>query len=82
MVEVATLDEVGIALDRALAAGTHISSTLGKHTNDKMVGFYMRTPSGFDIEYGFGGIRPDWNNFTPTFTIKEDLWGHKWDFGQ
>ena len=82
MVEVATLDEVGLALDRALAAGTHISSTLGKHTNDKMVGFYMRTPSGFDIEYGYGGIRPDWNNFTPTFTIKEDLWGHTWDFGQ
>ncbi|MDX3884233.1 MAG: VOC family protein [Sphingomonas sp.] len=82
MVEVATLDEVGIALDRALAAGTHISSTLGKHTNDKMVSFYMRTPGGFDIEYGCGGIRPDWSNFTPTFTIKEDLWGHVWDFGQ
>lgn len=82
MVEVASLDEVGLALDRAMAAGTHISSTLGKHTNDKMVSFYMRTPGGFDIEYGCGGIRPDWSKFTPTFTLKEDLWGHKWDFGQ
>jgi len=83
MLEVATLDEVGLALDRALAAGTHISSTLGRHTNDKMVSFYMRTPGGFDIEYGYGGTQThDWSVVTPTTTIKEDLWGHKWDFGQ
>jgi 3,4-dihydroxy-9,10-secoandrosta-1,3,5(10)-triene-9,17-dione 4,5-dioxygenase len=83
MVEVASLDDVGLALDRALAAGTHLSSTLGKHTNDKMVSFYIRTPGGFDIEYGCGGIQAhDWSVVTPTTTIKEDLWGHKWDFGQ
>ena len=83
MVEVNTLDEVGLALDRALAAGCHISATLGKHTNDKMVSFYVRTPSGFDLEYGYGGEQThDWSRVTPTFTIKEDLWGHKWDFGQ
>lgn len=83
MVEVATIDDVGLALDRALAAGVHISSTLGRHTNDKMLSFYMRTPGGFDIEYGCGGAQyQDWSTVTPTFTIKEDLWGHKWDFGQ
>ena len=83
MVEVNTLDEVGLALDRARAAGCHISSTLGKHTNDKMVSFYVRTPAGFDLEYGYGGEQThDWSTVTPTFTIKEDLWGHTWDFGQ
>jgi 3,4-dihydroxy-9,10-secoandrosta-1,3,5(10)-triene-9,17-dione 4,5-dioxygenase len=83
MVEVPTIDDVGLALDRALAAGAHISATIGRHTNDKMLSFYVRTPSGFDIEYGCDGERfPDWSSFTPTFTIKEDLWGHKWDFGQ
>lgn len=82
MVEVATIDEVGLALDRALAAGVHISATLGRHTNDKMLSFYMRSPGGFDIEYGCGGQQyHDWSTVTPTFTIKEDLWGHKWDFG-
>jgi 3,4-dihydroxy-9,10-secoandrosta-1,3,5(10)-triene-9,17-dione 4,5-dioxygenase len=83
MVEVPTLDDVGLALDRALAAGVHISATLGKHTNDKMVSFYMRTPGGFDIEYGCGGTQyHDWSVVTPTFTIKEDLWGHAWDRSQ
>ncbi len=83
MVEVPTIDDVGLAYDRALAAGTHISATIGRHTNDRMLSFYMRTPSGFDIEYGCDGERfHDWSSFTPTFTIKEDLWGHKWDFGQ
>lgn len=82
MVEVPSIDDVGLALDRALAAGVHISSTLGRHTNDKMISFYMRTPSGFDIEFGCGGEQTvDWTTVTPTFTIKEDLWGHKWDFG-
>jgi 3,4-dihydroxy-9,10-secoandrosta-1,3,5(10)-triene-9,17-dione 4,5-dioxygenase len=83
MVEVPTLDDVGLALDRVLKAGLHLSSTLGRHTNDKMVSFYVRSPSGFDVEYGCGGIlTEDWSTFQPTITQKEDLWGHKWDFGQ
>ncbi|MBR2171073.1 VOC family protein [Sphingopyxis sp.] len=81
MVEVPGLDDVGRALDRAKAANVHISSSLGKHMNDKMVSFYMRSPGGFDIEYGFGGIQPDWTSFTPTISLKEDEWGHQWDFG-
>lgn len=81
MVEVRGLDDVGRALDRAKAANVHISSSLGKHMNDKMVSFYMRSPGGFDIEYGFGGIQPDWSCFTPTISLKEDEWGHHWDFG-
>jgi len=82
MVEVPSIDDVGLALDRAIAAGVHISSTLGRHTNDKMISFYMRTPAGFDIEFGCGGEQTvDWTTVTPTFTIKEDLWGHIWDFG-
>ena len=82
MLEVATLDDVGKAYDRAVEFGAHISSTLGKHMNDKMVSFYVRTPGGFDVEYGTGGIRPDWNTFTPTISLKEDEWGHHWNHGQ
>ena len=82
MIEASALDDVGLAHDRALKAGAHISATLGRHTNDRMVSFYVRTPSGFDVEYGCDGYQPDWSTFTPTITEKEDLWGHKWDFGQ
>lgn len=81
MVEAKNLDDVGLALDRANAAGMHISSSLGKHTNDKMVSFYVRSPTGFDVEFGYGGITPDWKTFAPTVTQEPDYWGHKWDFG-
>ncbi|MDX2274568.1 MAG: VOC family protein [Hyphomonadaceae bacterium] len=80
MIEAKTLDDVGYAYDRALKAGCHISATMGKHTNDHMVGFYARSPSGFDVEFGYGGLQPDWNTYIPTITQKESLWGHKWDF--
>lgn len=81
MVEAKNLDDVGLALDRAQKAGAHISSSLGKHTNDHMVSFYVRSPSGFDVEFGYGGLQPDWNTFVPTVTQEPDYWGHKWDFG-
>lgn len=50
MVEVAGLEDVGRALDRMHANGVKLSATLGQHTNDQMISFYMKTPSGFDLE--------------------------------
>ena len=55
MIEVATLDDVGRALDRCARRGAPVSATLGRHANDLMVSFYARTPGGFDIEYGTDG---------------------------
>lgn len=78
MVEARNIDDVGRALERAEAHGVHISSTLGRHTNDRMISFYMRSPVGFDIEFGCDGLQPDWSNFTPTVSLTDSLWGHKW----
>ena len=33
-----------------------MSATLGRHVNDKMLSFYMKTPGGFDIEFGCEGL--------------------------
>jgi len=77
MLQVATLDDVGSGLDSANKAGVHISSTLGKHTNDQMVSFYMRTPSGFDIEYGCAGIEIDDAIWQPATYHSGSFWGHK-----
>ena len=55
MVEVAALDDVGRALDRCTRRGAPVSASLGRHANDLMVSFYVRTPGGFDIEYGTDG---------------------------
>ena len=55
MVEVKTLDDVGFAYQRVEERGIELTSRLGKHSNDHMVSFYFRTPSGFRMEYGCGG---------------------------
>ncbi len=55
MLELHSLDEVGAALDRARLHRVPIFLGLGKHPNDHMVSFYCMTPSGFELEIGFGG---------------------------
>jgi 2,3-dihydroxybiphenyl 1,2-dioxygenase len=77
MVQALEMDDVGYALDRAVAAGTPISSSLGKHTNDRMTSFYARTPSGFDVEFGWGGIEVDDATWAPTHYDSGSLWGHR-----
>jgi 3,4-dihydroxy-9,10-secoandrosta-1,3,5(10)-triene-9,17-dione 4,5-dioxygenase len=78
MVEMRELDDVGRALDRCVAAGLHISSSLGRHSNDGMLSFYVATPGGFDLEVGCMGVTPDWTTWVPTRSLVPDLWGHKW----
>ena len=78
MLEARTLDDVGYALDRCMAAGAHISSTLGRHSNDFMVSFYVQTPGGFDLEFGCDGLQPDWSTWVATHSLIPDLWGHRW----
>ncbi|OBK22789.1 biphenyl-2,3-diol 1,2-dioxygenase [Mycobacterium asiaticum] len=78
MVEVDTLDAVGQALDRVNAEGIQLSSTLGRHTNDKMVSFYVRTPGDWDIELGTDGLRVDETYYTAEEITADSYWGHQW----
>jgi len=80
MVECETLDEVGQALDRLMAKGYHLTSTLGRHTNDKMVSFYVRTPGGWDLEVGCHGMLVDESTYSAEEITADSYWGHKWDF--
>lgn len=79
MVEVDDVTEVGRAIDRMQAHRTVQTATLGQHTNDRMVSFYMRSPSGFDVEYGCGGAVVDWQDHVVHEFTRVSLWGH--DFG-
>ena len=76
MFEATSLDGVGRAHDRALAAGVPISSNLGRHRNDKTVSFSMQGPSGFDVEIGCDGllVGEDWVEHE--FAGGGDDWGH------
>jgi 3,4-dihydroxy-9,10-secoandrosta-1,3,5(10)-triene-9,17-dione 4,5-dioxygenase len=78
MVEVDTLDSVGQALDRINAEGIQLSSTLGRHTNDKMVSFYVRAPGDWDIEFGTDGMRVDESHYTAEEITADSYWGHQW----
>lgn len=78
MVELTSVDDVGRGLDLVTAAGRSLSMSLGRHPNDLVTSFYVRTPSGFDLEYGTGGRTIDDD---ATWTVETydaiSLWGHR-----
>lgn len=82
MVEVESMTEVGRAHDRRIAHAVPLSATLGQHLNDQMTSFYMKTPSGFDLEYGFGGLQVDWREHSAFEFTRVSLWGHDFSVGQ
>ncbi|ETA07321.1 MULTISPECIES: biphenyl-2,3-diol 1,2-dioxygenase [Gordonia] len=76
MTEVDTLDAVGQALDRVNQQKFSISSTLGRHTNDKMISFYVRAPGGWDLEFGTEGMLVDERHYTSEEITADAYWGH------
>jgi 3,4-dihydroxy-9,10-secoandrosta-1,3,5(10)-triene-9,17-dione 4,5-dioxygenase len=77
MIETETIDDVGLAMDRCAKNDAPLVSTLGRHANDQMVSFYVRTPSGFDIEYGTGGCTVDDSTWVARQTTAHSVWGHR-----
>ncbi|QIK76125.1 VOC family protein [Nocardioides piscis] len=78
MMEVDSLDAVGRALDEVNRRGFSLSSTLGRHTNDKMVSFYVRAPGGWDLELGTEGMLVDESYYTAEEITADSYWGHDW----
>ena len=76
MIETASLDDVGRALDRCIRRGAPVSGSLGRHANDLMVSFYVRTPGGFDVEYGTDGRLVDDAAWITRESTAVSLWGH------
>jgi biphenyl-2,3-diol 1,2-dioxygenase len=77
MLQVKSIDDVGSTLYVAQDSNTHISASLGRHTNDHMVSFYMRTPSGFEVEYGYGARTIDDNIWKVERHEAPSIWGHR-----
>jgi 3,4-dihydroxy-9,10-secoandrosta-1,3,5(10)-triene-9,17-dione 4,5-dioxygenase len=81
MIEVEETDDVGLALDRARRHNVPMSATLGRHVNDLMLSFYMRTPGGFDVEFGTGGRQVDDHDWIARESTAVSLWGHDFSVG-
>ncbi|RLA10107.1 MAG: glyoxalase [Gammaproteobacteria bacterium] len=77
MVQVNDLDDVGMALDRSMAANLPVRAGMGHHPNDRMTSFYVQTPSGFFCEYGWGGIVIDDDNWEVVRYSQLSDWGHQ-----
>jgi 3,4-dihydroxy-9,10-secoandrosta-1,3,5(10)-triene-9,17-dione 4,5-dioxygenase len=78
MLEMKTMSDVGKCHDRMRAAKVPESATLGRHVNDQTFGFYMQTPSGFDLEIGCDPLVIDWQNWKTTAHMQPSEWGHAW----
>ena len=81
MVEVLSMTDVGLAYDRLHQQGIKLMATLGEHENDRMTSFYLLTPSGFAMEYGWGGITVDPAAYQTTYTKQVSIWGHDFSVG-
>jgi 2,3-dihydroxybiphenyl 1,2-dioxygenase len=78
MVEYYSLDDVGQGYDIALGEPDKIATTLGRHPNDAVTSYYLRSPSGFMVECGWGGKDVTPGNWQATeVTVGPSLWGHE-----
>ena len=76
MLEAQSLDDVGYGYDIVRDRGIPVKIEPGKHSNDHMQSFYLQTPSGFWMEYGFGGMEIGENWDIKNYD-RPMLWGHR-----
>jgi hypothetical protein len=77
MLQCRHVDDVGSTYYLCQDQGIEISGTLGRHTNDHMMSFYMRSPSGFEIEYGWGARIVDDATWQVQKHEAPSIWGHR-----
>lgn len=77
MFEVNNITDVGLAYERCQAADLTFEMGLGSHPNDEMFSFYVKSPSGFALEIGYGAIIVDDEKWDIKRYNELSSWGHK-----
>ena len=77
MIELNSLNDVGACMDLCEDKGVEIVRQLGRHSNDHMTSFYMKNPSDFSIEYGWGGRLIDDETWQVMRYDVGSMWGHR-----
>jgi extradiol dioxygenase len=87
-VESVILDDVGYSYFDVLGgdANPDLLMNLGRHIGDQTVSYYIHTPGGFFIEYGWDGMpiddlaRRSPHNINVRKGKRPEIWGHKFRF--
>ena len=78
MMEYFSLDDVGQGYDMVRAEPERIAAKLGRHPNDLMLSYYMRTPGDILVECGWGGREVDDATWEPEeMASVGSMWGHQ-----
>lgn len=73
LMEVDNLDDVMVTYELLKKHGEYpIMLDIGRHANDEQVSFYVRSPSNFLIEIGYGGAAIA----RQSYILNGDYWGH------
>lgn len=75
-IQAATLDDVARSYQRVHELGFDMALSIGRHTNDKELSYYARTPSGFEWEVGWNPVVVDETTWQPTTHRGISIWGH------
>jgi 2,3-dihydroxybiphenyl 1,2-dioxygenase len=75
--QVTTLDDVSAAFTRCRQLGFKIAMSVGQHTNDRDVSFYVVTPSGFYFELGWSPSEDEGEHWPEVVHHGISVWGHK-----
>jgi 2,3-dihydroxybiphenyl 1,2-dioxygenase len=75
--QVKSLEDVSAAFARCRALGFKIAMSVGQHTNDRDVSFYVVTPSGFYFELGWSSSEGESENWPEVVHDGISVWGHK-----
>ena len=77
MLQLDSIDAVGRTYDTVQEGSAPLLVSMGRHSNDEMVSFYMANPSMFGVEYGWGAREVDDCTWQVAQYESGSLWGHK-----
>ncbi len=77
MLQTNSVDDIGATFYLCQDQGVPITRGIGRHTNDQMMSFYMVSPSGFEVEYGWGGRVVDDATWQVQYHQSGSMWGHR-----
>ena len=77
MLQLDSINSVGSTYDQVQDGAARLLVTMGRHSNDQMVSFYMANPSSFGVEYGWGAREVDDCAWQVEHYSSGTLWGHK-----